>query len=103
MGRIKLIRPDPKNPLVVTINVREMMTTGDTTWNIPVKENDIIYAPPTVLGAIARFLERLLLPVQIVLDALFQGLFARDAYRAIRDDVPFFGGYYGGGGYGRIY
>jgi hypothetical protein len=101
MGRIKLIRPDPKNPLVVTINIREMMTTGDTTWNLAVKENDIIYAPPTVLGAIARFLERLLLPAQIVVNALFQGLFIRDSYRAVVDDEPYYGGYYGG--YGRIY
>jgi hypothetical protein len=94
IGRLHLIRPDPKNPLVISINIREMIVTGNTTWNLAVKEFDILYLPPTFFGAIARFLERLLIPAQMVLNALFQGLYLRTTYDAIVNDQPFYGGGY---------
>ena len=50
LGRIHLIRPDAQNPLVVEVNFREMVLTGNMTYNIPIQDNDIIYVPPTDTG-----------------------------------------------------
>ncbi|MBK8977564.1 MAG: polysaccharide biosynthesis/export family protein [Planctomycetes bacterium] len=66
MGRVKVIKPDAQNPLVVVVNVREMIETGNTTYNLRIDDNDIIYIPPTFLGHIARFLEKLLQPLNRV-------------------------------------
>ena len=70
LGRVQLIRPDAENPLVVTINFWEMIWTGDTTYNLRIQNNDFIYMPPTVLGAISRFIERILAPLNAVVQSL---------------------------------
>lgn len=70
LGRVYLIRPDAEHPLVVDINWREMITTGLTTSNIPIRERDIIYVPPTFLGLLARQLERLLQPLGLAVQSV---------------------------------
>jgi len=70
LGRVYLIRPDAEHPLVVDINFREMMTTGLTLANIPMRERDIIYVPPTFLGMLARLLERLLAPLGLAVQSV---------------------------------
>jgi protein involved in polysaccharide export with SLBB domain len=65
LGRVYLIRPDAEHPLVVDINLREMLTTGFTASNFPIRERDIIYVQPTFLGLVARLLQRLMQPVAL--------------------------------------
>ena len=71
LGRVYLIRPDAEHPLVVEVNMNELITTGRTAMNLRVRENDIVYIPPTFLGLIARILERILAPIALAVRALF--------------------------------
>lgn len=80
LSRVYLIRPDAEHPLQVEINLHEMITTGYTAMNIQIRENDIIYIPPTFLGLIARILERILAPVAIAVDAMLGIADVRAAY-----------------------
>lgn len=80
LGRVYLIRPDAEHPLVVEINVHRMITTGYTNMNLPVRENDIIYIPPTFLGLVARILEQLLAPVAVAVNAMLGIAEVRTAY-----------------------
>ncbi len=72
IGKFRLIRPDPQNPLIVSINIRDMILYGNTTYNLRLRENDIIYVPATLLGQISLFLKRLLQPISVVVDSLFR-------------------------------
>lgn len=71
LGRVRVVRPDAENPLAMTINFREMVQTGNMTWNVPLYNNDIVYIPPTFFGAITRFLQKLLEPVGAVVQVIF--------------------------------
>lgn len=71
LGRIRVTRPDAQNPFQVEINLREMIDTGFTTYNIRLQENDFVYVPPTFFGALTRFLEKLLEPLRVVVASLF--------------------------------
>ena len=92
LGRVQVIRPDAQNPLVVYINMREMITTGNTTYNILLYDNDIIYVPPTFFGSVARFVEKLLQPLGVAVQALFGLATIQASYRYITnpDDQGFF-------------
>jgi protein involved in polysaccharide export with SLBB domain len=83
-GKIRLIRADPRNPLIVTINLRHIVTRGISTFNLNIRENDIIYVPATFFGTIARFMEKLLLPISTTVGALFQGAQLRYQYDILR-------------------
>jgi len=69
LGRVRLIRADPRDPFVITIPINEMFV-GDSTYNIHVQERDIIYVPANLLGQIGNFLDTLLAPVKKVLQGL---------------------------------
>ena len=58
----------------MVINVREMLVTGNTTYNIALQNNDIIYVPPTFLGHIARLIEKLLEPLNVAVQSLFDDI-----------------------------
>ena len=96
LGRVKLIRPDPRDPTVWRVNIGEILHTGDSTFNVHVQEGDIVYVPPTILAQLGYFLDDLLFPVKQVLSGIGAAIFA-----------PLFGipvglyGYRGGGGRGR--
>ncbi len=87
LGRVRLIRPDPRDPIVITVNIDEIIRTGDSTYNVHVLENDIIYVPPTVLAALGNFLTALIQPFTRVLQEI-----SRAAGRF---------GFWGGAGRGR--
>ncbi|PIE22206.1 MAG: hypothetical protein CSA62_13510 [Planctomycetota bacterium] len=72
MGRIRLIRADPRNPLVVSINFHDIGRRGFSAYNLRIRENDIIYVPPTFFGMVARFLNKLLLPLKAVVTGLLE-------------------------------
>lgn len=80
LGRVYLIRPDAEHPLTIDINFREMMTTGLTLANIPIRERDILYVPPTFLGLIARLMQRLLEPVGLAVQAVLGFAQVQSAY-----------------------
>jgi hypothetical protein len=80
LGRVYLIRPDAEHPLVVEVNFHEMITTGYTARNFRIRENDIVYIPPTFLGMIARILERLFAPLAVATRALWGVANIRMAY-----------------------
>ena len=79
MGRIKVIKPDAQNPLAMVVNVREIVETGYTTFNLRIENQDIIYVPPTFFGHISRFLEKLLQPIAAVSQVAFGASFARSS------------------------
>lgn len=84
LGRVRLIRADPRNPLVFTINVAEMMRTGDSTFNVLVQERDIIVIPPTILAQLGYFVSDLITPFTEVLNTISKALFQYN-----RAQVPF--------------
>jgi len=86
LGRIRVVYPDAQNPVVATVNLREIVMTGYTTWNLPVYNNTIIYIPPTILGGIARFLERVLSPLRAGVGALLGLAQIRTSYEVLQGD-----------------
>ena len=86
IGRIQLIRPDAQNPLVMEVNFREMILTGNTTYNVLIQDNDIIYIPPTFIGMLTRFIEKLLQPLNVVVGGMFGLASAKWSYDVLTDD-----------------
>lgn len=74
LGRVRLIRADPRDPLIMTIDVGQVIESGDTTFNVKVHELDIIYVPPTMLAQIGYFINTLLFPVKMVLSGLSEAV-----------------------------
>jgi protein involved in polysaccharide export with SLBB domain len=103
---IRLIRADPVHPLTLEFNFKAMTEEGDSTGNILVRENDIVYVPPHFLGKVAIFLETLLSPITRVLADLFQATGLYYTTQSFLEDDRYIGiggyGYRGfyGGGYG---
>jgi polysaccharide export outer membrane protein len=103
-AHIKVIRPDPRHPVVKVVNIREMLVCGYSGGNIQIKPNDIVYIPPTLWGRVAQATAAIAAP--------FQGLFyVTGVYSQLDyavgivtgDDSLRFGGRYGygyGGGGG---
>ncbi|MCZ6599187.1 MAG: polysaccharide biosynthesis/export family protein [Planctomycetota bacterium] len=96
LGRVQLIRADPQQPFIMTVDISEMLKTGDTTFNVHVQENDILYIPPTFLKEIANFLAGLLVPFTEVFSAVFSSIFFLGGSGRGRGNQD--GGYGGGGG-----
>lgn len=70
LSRVQLIRPDAEHPLVIEVDLFRMMTAGYTQRNLRIRENDILYFPPTFLGMVARILERALQPVNVAVQTM---------------------------------
>lgn len=98
---IKVIRPDPRHPVVKVVNIREMLMCGYSGGNIQIKPNDIVFVPPSLWGRVAQLTAAIVAP--------FQGLFyATGVYNQLDyaariitgDDSRRYGGYssYGAGG-----
>jgi protein involved in polysaccharide export with SLBB domain len=79
LGRVRLIRADPRDPFIMTVDIGQLIETGDSTFNVKVHELDIIYVPPTMLAQIGYFINTLLFPVKMVLSGL------GDAVRTLTD------------------
>jgi protein involved in polysaccharide export with SLBB domain len=78
LGRVRLIRADPRDPFIQTVNLGDMIEKGDSTFNVHVQERDIIFVPPTMLAQVGYFIDTLLFPVKHVLTGLTDALFAYD-------------------------
>lgn len=88
LGRVYLIKPDAEHPLVMEINFREMITSGLTATNVPIRERDVIYVPPTFLGLVARLLQRLLEPIGLAVQTVLGIAQAQYAYNVLQGDAP---------------
>ncbi len=78
LGRVRLIRADPRNPLIIEANVSDLWERGDSTYNIPVQEYDIIFVPSTFLQSIADFISGLFVPIISVFRDVFLAIFFLD-------------------------
>lgn len=76
LGRVQLIRPDPREPFVMTVNVNDMIRSGDSTYNVHVRENDIIFVPPTMFAQLGYFIVGLITPVTTVFSSIAGSLFS---------------------------
>lgn len=79
LGRVKLIRADPRDPFIQYFDVSDLFTRGDSTFNVHVHERDIIYIPPTMLAEVGYFIDSLLFPVKFVLESLSSAIFSYNA------------------------
>jgi len=75
LGRVRLVRADPRDPLIINVNVGELLDTGDSTFNVHVQERDIIVVPPTVLAKLGYFLSDLIFPITQVAREISSALF----------------------------
>lgn len=75
LSRVRLIRPDPVDPLILRSDVAAIWEHGDPTENYSIREFDIIYVPPTVLQQLADFVSGLIVPLMSVVRSVFQMLF----------------------------
>jgi protein involved in polysaccharide export with SLBB domain len=90
LGKIRLIRADPRNPLIISINLRDIVIHGVSTYNLRIRENDIIYVPPTFFGMLSRFIEKLLLPLNAVVRGLFEVSNLRYQYGVITGSEDYY-------------
>jgi hypothetical protein len=63
----------------MVVNVREIVETGYTTFNLRIENQDIIYIPPTFFGHISRFFQKLLQPIASLSQVAFGASFARSS------------------------
>lgn len=96
LGRVRLIRADPRDPFIMTVDLGDIVQRGDSTFNTLLRERDIVYVPPTMLAQLGYFLNALLFPVKQVVSGLASALFLGNQLKGT-------GGYYGGGGYNTGY
>lgn len=94
LGRVRIIKADPRDPLIITADIAAVIADGDSTYNININERDIIYVPPTMLAQIGYFLDTMLFPVKQVLNGLSQAV--RTLYDINRIQ---YGNYARGGGF----
>jgi protein involved in polysaccharide export with SLBB domain len=76
LGRVRLIRSDPRDPEVYVVNIGDMLEYGDSSFNMRIQELDIIFVPPTMLAQLGYFLDSLLFPVKLVLEGIGGAIFS---------------------------
>jgi len=64
--RIRIIRADPDDPTILYFNFAAMKRHGDSTTNVQLKEDDIIYIPLTTVGVAFDYLDKALTPLRII-------------------------------------
>jgi len=101
---ILVIRGDPENPLVISCNYDAIVEEGLTRDNIQIRENDIVYLSPSIIGYITYAAAALAAPLKPIVQ-LFQNannvVNLSDSFG--QTNVGLYGGYnggYGGGGFG---
>jgi protein involved in polysaccharide export with SLBB domain len=73
-GRVRVIRADPRDPVIIHVNLSEIIESGDSTFNILLQERDIVYVPPTMLAQFGYFLSDLIFPITQVMGELSRAL-----------------------------
>ena len=75
LSRVRLIRADPMNPLIMRADLPAIWKYGDSSTNFRIREYDIIYVPPTILQSLANIVSGLIVPITSVVRSVFQMLF----------------------------
>lgn len=75
LGRVRVIRGDPVDPVILHVPLSDVIDAGDTTFNVQIRERDIIYVPPTVLASVGYFLSNLIFPITEVFRQLAGSLY----------------------------
>lgn len=76
LSRVKVIRADPRDPLIIPVDVDDIWKSGDSTGaGVNVQEFDIIFVPPTFLQQVADFVSGLVVPLTSVVRSVFQIVF----------------------------
>jgi polysaccharide export outer membrane protein len=70
---VKVVRGDPDDPEVFRADVRKLIRQGDTSQDVSLAENDVVYVPPTALAWIGYRINEVLFPFRSAFSAL--GLF----------------------------
>ena len=68
---ILVIRGDPENPLVISCDYNAIKTQGLTRDNIQIRENDIVYLEPSIVGYITWFVSALTAPLKPIQNLIF--------------------------------
>jgi hypothetical protein len=98
LNNVKVIRPDPVHPLVIYCDMGAMIKHGDSRDNILIKEDDIIYFTPTIIGYFKRLVKTLTSPLQPLVQ-LFNAANRIDVLTETFGDSRYYGGRYYGGYY----
>jgi len=64
LSNVKVIRCDPVHPLVIYCDMDAMIHEGDSRDNILIKEDDIIFMTPSLIGYFKRLVKTLISPLQ---------------------------------------
>lgn len=91
--RVRVIMPDPRHPVVHTINVREIFLEGRSGGNIQIRPDTIVHVPPTTWGQISHVIAGVSVPLEslfrisrsvVELDSSVRVLQGEDIYRRRR-------------------
>jgi protein involved in polysaccharide export with SLBB domain len=93
LSRVKLIRADPRDPLVMVLDIRPLLKYGDSTDNVIIQERDIIVVPPTMLAQFGNLLSSIITPFTSVFSEIIFSLFRFNQFQNFGQ----FGGGLGGG------
>lgn len=65
----KVVRGDPNNPLVISIDLERLLFKGDRTQNIRLESGDVLYIPQSFISSVADFITNIWTPMATTLDA----------------------------------
>lgn len=100
---VYVIRPDPRHPLIIPVNLQKMLDHGDSSDNILIREDDIIVVQPNLAGLIRKGVMHILLPLQPILQLAVTARNIMTIKDSFETDRNFFVGGRGGyGGYGGV-
>jgi hypothetical protein len=68
---IRVIRGDPENPLVIECNYDDIVQYGLTRDNILIRENDVVYLTPSIVGYITYAVAVLVSPLKPIQELVY--------------------------------
>jgi len=71
LDEIRIIRRHGQSAEVLTADIARLLTHGDWSKNLPLKENDVVYIPRTTLGDAKAYAETIRPLTQLITDPLF--------------------------------
>lgn len=74
IGRVRLVRADPVDPLIMYFDLGRFLRGGDASRQYEIMENDVIVVPPTFMTRLGNFLAALVSPFAVILNTLTAGL-----------------------------
>jgi polysaccharide export outer membrane protein len=72
-SRVKVIRGDPNDPDIFSVNLNYLLLEGDTRQDVSLSESDVVYVPPTVLAWIGYQIDALLHPFSSLFSTFYVG------------------------------